>query len=270
MQSIRDICSLTLGTGKSAWSTLCPEITRIASEQSRVTDPRYKLPSGLLSAFVLSALDVDDRFSVQVDALRRKEASGVDISVEDIVAKINLRSAQLATAANNTITGNVAGVQNHQNVDDDVVVPHGLRKGQCFNWHGPTGKYRFGDTCRFRHGEQDKCDKPNNHRGRDRPRPTRPPSEAPRQGCYECGFSDHSFSKCDVAKDRKARQAEAEAKMDAKLAKIDALTVSFEGRLKGMRAHVSADPYGSHGEFGTLFVPPAAPVYKDGDKTGEH
>ena len=257
LKSVRDMTSLKLGGQPDAWSALCPKIALIAAAQKRISNPKYRLPPAFLPAFVLSALDDDPRYAIAVSDLRKLESSGGSLTVEAIVAKINVRAAQIVgSAGGGRVRGAVADARQKE-PRPELVVPPGRKVGECWSFAKHV-KCRFGDGCRFTHDAAGT--------GAVAPRLKSKP-----QGCYECGKLTHSFTECP---DRKLRAdadgvkiAASVAAMKAMRAEIDEMkktlaatgksVVGPTGKIAGSSAIV--DPYHAGTEFSSLFRAPGGP-----------
>jgi len=262
LKSVRDMCSLKLGSQADGWLNLCPKIAMIAAAQARVTDVNYKLPPALLPAFILNVLDDDNRYAIVVSDLRKMEAAGTLLTVEGVVAAVS----KVATRTSNGIRASAAAVRPTRRSVDDVQAPEGAEMGQCWNWFR-DGKCRYGERCRFSHEAG-------------APRARKDPRKASRvrqggQGCLECGDKSHGFSACSVRKQRVIDEGAKDAAIAANVVTMAAMRAeaavqkaelaALQKSLKTLKSttvagkFASLDPYYAGNEMSTLFRTPGGP-----------
>ena len=265
VQNVIDMVALTLGTGRDGWPTMCGAATNLASRQAAIKDKRYTIAPGLLPAFMLRALDVEPQFSVQVAALREREAKTHDLDVGHVVTTINVRHAQLDTSSHR------ASLHGHYTANDrgggkggkggkgkggrggkGGKGGRGGKLGEC--WNFAAGSCNYGSTCKFTHAPQPPdtvvTDWKNNTR---------------QSGCYECGLP-HRWSECPkklAREGREAAQSEEIKSMRASMTATAAATAASIERQEKQWAQLKAagingtlaslNPYASGTEMDTIF-----------------
>ena len=267
VQGIKDMSNMKLGNGRDAWPTLCGKVTALASVMDTIRSKRFRMPPGILPAFVLSMLDADPQYAVQVARLRERENSHSDLTVGNIVTTMNIRHAQLLTVTGGpSISANVANATGGRGKGKGGRGGKGKGKGgrgskggrgaggvlgEC--WNFAKGKCDYGNTCKFVHAAQPP----------DTPVVEWSSTDTPStQGCYECGSLDHRYSNCDKKGTRDAREQENVDTIRSLRATVDRLSVVNTsdrqgepgGAINGMRATVN--PFAGGGEMETAFLKP--------------
>jgi hypothetical protein len=172
------------------WLDVLGVITAARLALAQTTDPEFQVPDRLQKLFLFRAMAGDARYSTPMAFLQKEHG----LTMPTLLLRITKEARQIeAPAASTPLTGMVAQVKS---------------KGVCYSYRD-HGKCKFGDGCKFIHGEAsgDEVSRSGSTRSRSKSKAKVTPDSTEGRGCYECGSTSHGVANCEQYKQRKKASA---------------------------------------------------------------